>query len=71
MIGALLDEIKTDTLGSRGSHGTRVLDAFLADLKAAPCLTSYPRMSHSSQPPALQEQAPDLQAFVVFHLALC
>lgn len=32
LIGALLDEIKTDTLGSWWSHGTHVLEAFLADL---------------------------------------
>lgn len=32
VIGALLDEIKTDTLGRWWSHGTRVLEAFLADL---------------------------------------
>lgn len=35
-IGALLDGIKTDTLGSWWSHGTHVLDALLAGGRLPP-----------------------------------
>ena len=53
-IGAILDKIEADALVRWQSHGMGFLDGFQAEFcLPSACPTSYPVMSHGSQPTAL------------------
>lgn len=63
----LFSQVNTDTLVSWGSQGT-CFGCVSGWSQAAPCLTSYPEMSHRAQPPAPQEQAPGSRLLFPFVL---